>query len=204
MDYNEYPDSELYMMVCENSEEAKDILFNKYKYIINIVIKKYSNSAKELGIDSRELYSEALLGFTDAINSYNENRGASFPTFLSLCLDRRLNKTIISAKAIKNKIVSESYSLDVDMGSGFSLLDLIEDESSPDPLQSLAQRENEEEIVSSIKKELSQNELEVFELMINGFAYDEIAQLLDKSLKQIDNAIQRIKNKARQIININN
>ena len=74
MDYNDYPDGEIFMMVCENNEDAKEMLFDKYKYVLNIVIKKYSYIAKELGIDSKELYSEALYGFNDALNDYKEDR----------------------------------------------------------------------------------------------------------------------------------
>lgn len=200
MDYKEYPDSELYMMVCENSEEAKDILFNKYNYILKIVVRRYLNAARENGVDSRELYSEALLGFTDAINNYKDDKGASFPTFLTLCLDRRLTKTINSSKAIKNKMISESYSLDTEFDSGVSLLDMIVDETAPDPLNSLSQKEKCEELVSLVKKELSDSELEVFELMINGYSYNEIADLLNKNVKQVDNAMQRIKGKVKNIL----
>ena len=37
---NEYPDNELVNLVCENSEEANDVLYDKYNYIIDIIIKK--------------------------------------------------------------------------------------------------------------------------------------------------------------------
>ena len=36
--------------------------------------------------------------------------------------------------------------------------------------------------------------------MVNGLKYDEIATLLNKDLKQIDNTIQRLKNKIRKIL----
>ena len=37
--------------------------------------------------------------------------------------------------------------------------------------------------------------------MIKGLKYNEIAVLLDKEPKQIDNAMQRIKNKVKKIVN---
>ena len=37
-------------------------------------------------------------------------------------------------------------------------------------------------------------------LMVNGLKYDEIATLLNKNLKQVDNTIQRVKNKIKKII----
>lgn len=201
MDYNDYPDSELYMMICEENEDAKEILFEKYKYVINIIIKKYSFVATQVGIDSKELYSEALLGFADAINDYKDDKNATFPTFLSLCVGRRLKKAIVHAGAQKNKIINESYSLDkIYDKSGLPLIELISDEGKMDPLVSISEEEHYHELVLKIKSELSKFESQVFDLMINDFNYNEISALLEKTPKQIDNTIQRIKAKAKLIL----
>ena len=201
MDYNDYPDGEIFMMVCENNEDAKEMLFDKYKYVLNIVIKKYSYIAKELGIDSKELYSKALYGFNDALNDYKEDKSASFKTFLSLCIGRRLQKAIASAKAKKNRIINESYSLDKTYEEfGVPLIELISDERKNDPLLNIEEEEHYQELLSKIKESLSDFESQVFELMINNFSYIEIAELLEKEPKQIDNTIQRIKTKVKKII----
>ena len=201
MDYNDYNDSELYMMICEDNEDAKDILFEKYKYVINIVIKKYSFMASQYGIDSKELYSEALLGFTDAVNDYKDDKNAIFPTFLSLCVGRRLKKAIVHASAQKNKILNESYSLDkIYDKSGVPLIELIKDNDNSDPLFHISEEEHYNELVIKIKTELSEFECQVFDLMLNDFNYVEIAGLLEKTPKQIDNTIQRIKSKAKIVL----
>ena len=201
MDYNDYNDSELYMMICEDNEEAKDILFEKYKYVINIVIKKYSFVAGQYCIDSKELYSEALLGFTDAVNDYKDDKNAVFPTFLSLCVGRRLKKAIVHASAKKNKILNESYSLDkIYDKSGVPLIELIKDNDNSDPLFHISEEEHYNELVINIKTELSEFECQVFDLMLNDFNYVEIAGLLEKTPKQIDNTIQRIKAKAKIVL----
>lgn len=201
MDYNDYNDSELYMMICEDNEDAKDILFEKYKYVINIVIKKYSFMASQYSIDSKELYSEALLGFTDAVNDYKDDKNAVFPTFLSLCVGRRLKKAIVHASAKKNKILNESYSLDkIYDKSGVPLIELIKDDNNSDPLFHISEEEHFNELVIKIKKELSEFECQVFDLMLNDFNYVEIAGLLEKTPKQIDNTIQRIKSKAKIVL----
>lgn len=201
MDYNDYPDSELYMMICEDNEDAKEILFEKYKYILNIIIKKYSYVASQVGIDSKELYSEALLGFTDAVNDYKDDKNAIFPTFLSLCVGRRLKKAIVHAGAQKNKMLNESYSLDkIYDKSGLPLIELIKDDNNTDPLFHISEKEHYNELVLKIKKELSKFECQVFDLMLNEFNYTEIAGLLEKTAKQIDNTIQRIKSKAKIVL----
>ena len=55
--------------------------------------------------------------------------------------------------------------------------------------------------MNKIEKELTNLECEVFELKTAGFNYKEIAEILDKEPKSIDNAISRIKNKASKYLN---
>ena len=111
LNYKEYSDGELLSLIKEESEEAKDILYEKYKYIIDIIIRKYTVKAKMLNIEYNDLYQEALLGFSDAINRYNDNR-SSFRTFITICVDRRLQVVIKKASSLKNKLMNESLSLE--------------------------------------------------------------------------------------------
>lgn len=202
MDYKEYSDSELCSMICENNEDAKEILFKKYKYIIDIIIKKYSLSAVKVGIEYNDLYQEALVGFTDALNSYNENKEASIATFITLCVERKLQNTILKAKTIKNKMFLQALSLDYQEDSESPLSEIISDNSKNDPLNNMTNDESYIELIEKIKKELSSGEYEVFTLMVSGLNYIEIAEQLNKNPKQIDNAIQRIKSKIKRIVNL--
>lgn len=202
MDYKEYSDSELCSMICENNEDAKDILFKKYKYIIDIIIKKYSLSAVKVGIEYNDLYQEALVGFTDALNSYDENKDASIATFITLCVERKLQNTILKAKTIKNKMFLQALSLDYQDDSESPLSEIISDNSKNDPLNNMTNDESYIELIEKIKNELSTSEYEVFTLMVSGLSYIEIAEQLNKNPKQIDNAIQRIKSKIKKIINL--
>lgn len=201
MNYKEYSDSELCSMICENNEDAKDILFKKYKYIIDIIIKKYSLSAVKVGIEYNDLYQEALVGFTDALNSYDEKKDASIATFITLCVERKLQNTILKAKAIKNKMFIQALSLDYQENSEESpLKEIISDNYKNDPLNNMTNDENYLELIEKIKNELSIQEYEVFALLSSGLNYIEIANQLSKNPKQIDNAIQRIKNKIKKIL----
>ena len=201
LDYNNLSDSELYMLVNEENEEAKDVLFEKYQYIIDIIVKKYYYVANRMGIDYKELYSEALVGFSDALVSYQDDKDASLATFISLCVNRRVQKVISKAGTIKNKIMQESYSLDhVYEQFGLPLIELISDNNENDPLSNMTKNEEYEELLNTIKEELSEAEYEVFTLMINNLDYHTIALILNKMPKQIDNAMQRIKNKVKSIL----
>lgn len=203
MNYKEYSDSELCSMICENNEDAKDILFKKYKYIIDIIIKKYSLSAIKVGIEYSDLYQEALVGFSDALNSYDEKKEASIATFITLCVERKLQNTILKAKTIKNKMFLQTLSLDYQEDSEESpLSEMISDNCKNDPLNNMTDDESYIELIEKIKNELSLQEYEVFTLLASGLNYIEIANQLEKNPKQIDNAIQRIKSKIKKIIKL--
>ena len=202
MKYEDYNDAELISMVRESSEDAKDILYNKYKYIIDIELKKYNNLATILGYDYNDLYQDALVGFSDAIVNYREDKEASLPYFITLCVDRKLQYAIRSINNKKTRFQSESLSLEyVYEDSDIPLIETISDNSINDPLLKLMNEEEYRELNDKIKQELSSSEFEVYEYMIKGLKYNEIAVLLDKEPKQIDNAMQRIKNKVKKIVN---
>ncbi len=205
MDYKDLSDSELFMLVSEENEEAKDILFEKYNYIIDIVLKKYSYVASRMGIDYKELYSEALYGFSDALANFQDDKEATLSTFISLCINRRLQKVIVKASTTKNKVLQESYSLDLVYEQfGLPLVEMISDNSENDPLNNMTKEEAYEELISKIKEVLSDGEYEVFNLMANNLDYNEIAIILDKTPKQIDNTMQRIKHKIKDILKARN
>ena len=201
MDYKEYSDSELCSMISENNEDAKDILYKKYKYINDLIIKKYLLSAMKVGIEYNDLYQEALVGFSDALNSYNEKKEAALPTFITLCVERRLQNTIIKASSEKNTMFLRALSLDYQQTTDDSpLKEIISDNHKNDPLYNITHDENYNELMSKIENELSDNENEVFTLLITGLDYITIAKQLDKTPKQVDNTIQRIKNKVKKIL----
>ena len=201
MDYSNYNDNELINMIRESSEEAKDILFDKYRYIIDIEVRKYLNMANMLGYDYNDLYQDGLVGFADALNSYRDDKDTALASFITLCVDRRLHVAIIKAGRIKNKVLYDSLSLEQPYTQlQIPLKDLLSDNSENDPLENIVKEEKLSELVSKIRDVLSDSEYEVYSLMISGLKYSEIAILLDRSLKQVDNTVQRVRNKIRKII----
>lgn len=201
MNYDELNDNELINMVRESSDDAKDLLFEKYKYIIDIELKKYSSMAKQLGYDYHDLMQDALLGFSDALNSYRDDRYTALSSFITLCVDRKLQVSIKKAGRKKNKLLNDSLSLEyVYKQYASPLMDIISDNKENDPLESILKEETFKELLEDIQNHLSKSEYEVYSLMINGLKYDEIATLLDKNLKQVDNTIQRVKTKIKKIL----
>lgn len=201
MNYENFSDDYLLKMINESSEEAKDAIFEKYRYIIDIEVKKYLNMASVLGYDYNDLYQDALLGFADALNGYRDDRNASLARFITVCVDRRLQLSIKKAGRIKNKLIADSLSLEYNYEQFSSpLRDLLSDNSLNDPLEQIVKDEKLKELLSRIKETLSAAEYEVYTLMISGLNYNEIALILNKTPKQVDNSMQRIKTKIKKIL----
>ncbi len=201
MNLDEITDEELFNLALEENEDAKNLLYNRFKFIIAINVQKYKVAAKRLGIDLKDLESEALFGFSDALSSYDQDKVASLPTFINLCVNRRVKKAIIKASRLKNLITKDAFSLDyVYEEFGSPLLDLISDNSEHDPLVNITKEEEYKELLQQISENLSGLELQVFNYMREGFNYQQIALMLGKDPKQIDNAMQRLKAKIKNII----
>lgn len=202
MEYKDYNDEELVYLIRENSLEAKDLLLNKYKYIIDALVKKYSPVIRTLGIDFKDVYQEAYLGFTDAINNYDPDKDSSTKTFISLCVQRKIQTALRNASTLKNKILNESLSLEQSYQDEKDPLLYTLGDIKEDPLFKMIDQEGERDLNEKIRQGLSSFEYEVYSLLINGLDYNEIAVILEKDPKQIDNTIQRIRNKVKKIISL--
>lgn len=197
----EFNDEEILNLALEKNEAASEIIYEKYKYIVEIMLKKYYNAALKYNVDLKELEQEAYFALSSALANYRNDKNASIATFISLCIDRRLRKVIKSSSGEKAKLLNNTFSLDYDYDNeGKTLRDLISDNFKSDPLNNLEAREHLEELMQDIKQNLSDTEYEIFNFLINDFDYQTIAQITGKNPKQVDNTIQRVKHKIRDII----
>ena len=197
---NEYPDNEVVNMVCDN-EEATDLLYEKYKYIIDILLSKYRAALKYHNLDALEVRQDAIIAFMDAINNYNQEKNASLPTFITICVNRKIQNVIRKSSTIKETVLRESFSLDYTYGDDdeTTLADIIIEENS-NPELKVINKENYNILVSKIDESLSPFEKEVFDLMINSFQTEEISKLLNEPVKKIYNTTHRIRDKIKKLL----
>lgn len=195
MNYQELNDFELISYVNENNEEAKNIMFDKYKPLIISIAKRMAKYSYNSGLDMNDLIQEGMIGFSHALASFNESRGVIFYTYAKTCIERNLINTLITANRKKHKILNDSISLDVFM----SEQDIKDNYNNPEEM--VINDANINELKEKIKIMLTPFELQVFDLKVNGFEYREIADILDRKPKDIDNALQRIKNKLKEQLN---
>lgn len=204
MKYEDISDDELIMLINESSTEAKDIIYVKYRYIVSIYVKKYKKVALALGMELKDLNQEALVGFSDAIKTYDTSNVASLKTFISLCVERRIQASLLKASRKKNQVLNDALSLEhIYQCFDSTLADIISDNNENNPLTKLTRDEHYKDLTNSILESLSNTEKDVLNLMLDGLSYQEIASILNITPKSADNTIQRIKNKVKEIIMIN-
>ncbi len=198
--YKDYNDYELLYLINDSNEEAENVLYNKYKQVIDMKAKKYKLLGKKVGLEYNDLFQEGMLGLAEAINSYKDNKDTKFASFANMCIERQILSVLATARRKKHSLLNDSYSLDASIDEeGSTLLDFILGDSI-DPSIKVEDDEKMEYIYNSLYKELSHFEKNVFDLKVMGLEYKEIASLLDKSYKSVDTALQRIRLKLRKIL----
>lgn len=194
-------DAELLYLISESHEDANKVIFSKYQPVIDYYAKKYLNIVEGKGLDYNDLFQEGLIGLNAAINNYKEQKNIKFSTFAFICIKRKIFTAVKNASRKKYSILNESYSLDYQLEDNKnSLSDFVySSEISAEDL--LVGKEDTERFNRRINEELTDLEKQVYELKINDFSYEEIADTLDKTYKAIESALFRIRIKLKKILN---
>lgn len=201
MKYSDMNDYELLSYVSEDGT-ANEMIFKKYKPLIVETANNLYVYCKKLGVEINDLVQEGMVGLNNAINTFNESHETTFYTYASKCINRKIISYIVRLGRLKNKVLNDSVFLelyDEDQSNGFgkSLAD-----NSYNPENILISEEGKKEILDIIDNNLTDFEKQVIILKINGFKYKEIADMLGRDVKYIDNCIQKIKNKIRLKLDI--
>lgn len=183
---------EVIKLAQNGDQEALDLILKEYKKLIYLNIRNYFL----VGADQDDLLQEGTIGLLKAIKNYSEGK-ASFKTFATLCIRRQILTAVRSSTAQKNSALNEASGNNLETEDGH--------EDYPKELYSNV-RYNPEAIFLSKEKimefqdfvehNFSPFEKQVFNYMIKGFSYKEIAEELEKTPKVIDNSFQRIKRKS--------
>ncbi|MGI6329474.1 MAG: sigma-70 family RNA polymerase sigma factor [Bacilli bacterium] len=199
MNYKDYNDYELLYLIQDNNERATELLYEKYRFIVELKAKKKVRYAKGKGLDYNDLVQEGMIGLSEAIRDYRDDRNAKFSTFANLCIERQIGSALLRANRKKHQILNESLSLeDSIFDNDKPLSDYIPDQQEIDPGEYLIDLESGKEIYDKISSLLTPLEQQVFELKVCGFNYQEIGLIINKSYKSVDSALQRIKSKIRK------
>lgn len=199
MQYREYNDYELLNYISENNEEANEILFEKYKPLIVNISNKLYKYCKNKGLELNDLIQEGMLGLNLALKKYDQNKDASFYTYARKCIERKIISLVVSTCRLKHKILNDSVSFEIKTNET-DVFEMVVGDNSYNPEDMMINYETETEIIEKAHNLLTDLEKQVFDLKISGFNYKEIAEILEKDPKTIDNAIQRLKQKMKKAI----
>lgn len=199
MNFKDLNDYELVSYIM-NNEEAIDFLFEKYKPLIYSVAKKILNENENLGLDINDLIGEGMLGFSIALNNYNEHKDTLFFTYAKKCIESKIYTTIKAAKRQKHRILNSSLSFEA-IEEEFEIdLDRVIGDDTINPENIAIDNENVIELIENVKNEFTDLESQVFDLKKSGFDYKEIAEVLGIEPKSVSNALQRIKTKIKNYL----
>ncbi|MBF8437996.1 RNA polymerase sporulation sigma factor SigH [Halanaerobiaceae bacterium Z-7014] len=203
-DYTEMADDKLIEVIHDNGNSvAEEVLIKRYK---NFVLAK-SRSYFLVGADREDIVQEGMIGLYKAIRDYRIERLASFRAFAELCITRQIITAIKAATRQKHQPLNSYISLNkpiYDEESDRTLLDILKGSKLTNPEQLFISKETYELIEDKIYEMLSDLEFDVLQEYLKGKSYQAIAEELDKHVKSVDNALQRVKRKLEDFLEKHN
>lgn len=193
MNYKNINDYEQIYLIRENDEEARMVVFNKYKPIVISIANKYYDFFKGYGIDMEDLIQEGMVGLYHAVDAFKDDQSACFYTFSSLCIEREIKSYCRKFTSKKNQILNTAYSIDKYDDEEINIYsNIIIDNSIYNPDIYLDNNYIYDELIK-FKNKLPLKQSLVFELRFNGFKYREISSLLDISINSVDLYLKKCK-----------
>lgn len=203
--YDSLSDEEILERIKQGDQPAIDYLMEKYKYLVR-------SKAKALfliGGDKDDLIQEGMIGLYKAIRDYQTGKDNSFFNFADLCVSRQIYSAIKASNRKKNiplntyiSLYAPAYGDNSDMEEKENLVDIIYQKNVSNPEELVIDKENTSMIEYELVRRLSDLEKQVLGLYMQDLKYIQIAEVLGKEPKTIDNALTRIKTKLNQVLKV--
>ena len=197
--YEEMTDEQVVQLAQAGEEPALVYLLNKYKNFVRSKARSYFL----IGADHEDIVQEGMIGLFKAIRDFREDRLSSFRAFAELCITRQIITAIKTATRQKHIPLNSYVSLNkpiYDEESDRTLLDVISEGYLANPEDVLINREDMSLIEVRIAQSLSPLERQVLAKYLQGKSYQEISRDMNRQIKSIDNALQRVKRKLAKIM----
>lgn len=183
--------------------DALEYLLNKYKNFVRAKARSYFL----IGADREDIVQEGMIGLYKAVRDFRSSKLTSFRAFAELCVTRQIITAIKTATRQKHRPLNSYVSLNkpaYDEESDRMLIDVIASGKISNPEDIIIGREDFSSIETKMSKVLSPLEMQVLKKYIDGKSYFEVAEELNRSVKSVDNALQRVKNKLEKLISNEN
>lgn len=189
--YDGIDDEKLIFRFRNGESEILDFLMEKYKHMV----KKKARAMFLIGGDNDDLIQEGMIGLFKAVRDYQPDKEASFQTFAKICVDRQIYNAIQSSQRQKHQPLNSYISLSQENSESEEHLQEMWVEN---PESIIIDQENVRDLEQEITGTLSLMENQVLEYYLDGNGYTEIAEMMGKTPKSIDNALQRIRAKLKE------
>ncbi|TPF70429.1 RNA polymerase sporulation sigma factor SigH [Bacillus sp. D12] len=200
-DYGHMEDELLVDRVHQGDSGALDFLIHKYRNFVRAKARTYFL----IGADKEDIVQEGMIGLFKVIRDYKEDKLTSFKAFAELCITRQIITAIKTATRQKHIPLNSYVSLDkpiYDEESDRTLMDVITGVKVMDPEELIINQEEFDYIELKMSELLSDLERKVLSLYLDGQSYQEISEELDRHVKSIDNALQRVKRKLERYLEV--
>lgn len=190
--YDSYTDEELIQLLRSGDGDIIDYIMVKYKPLV----RKKTNAMYLIGGETDDLVQEGMIGLFKAVRDFNAEKETSFYHFAELCINRQLYSALEASNRKKHIPLNTYVSLSTEQKeNGVSLEELLSSQNQENPEQLVIEQEIWEEFRKRLWKNLSRMEQQVLQLYLEGNPYTRIADVMGKTPKSIDNALQRIRSK---------
>ena len=196
LNYGNLRDEELIEELRNGDEKIMDYILDKYKPLV----RKKANAMYLIGGDTDDLIQEGMIGLFKAIRDYNKEKESSFYHFAELCISRQIYTVVEASNRKKHAPLNSYVSLYSGMNEdGVVLADSLTTGAMENPEQMMIDQESLFLFMEDLKGRLSKMERQVLDYYLAGLNYQQIASEMEKSPKTIDNALQRIKAKVKNV-----
>ncbi|WP_034300600.1 MULTISPECIES: RNA polymerase sporulation sigma factor SigH [Bacillaceae] len=200
-DYGQFDDDVLVDYVHKGDSEALDYLIQKYRNFVRAKARTYFL----IGADKEDIVQEGMIGLYKAIRDFKGDKLSTFKAFAELCITRQIITAIKTATRQKHIPLNSYVSLDkpiYDEESDRTLMDVISGAKVLDPEELFINQEEFDDIELKMAELLSDLERKVLALYLDGQSYQEISEELNRHVKSIDNALQRVKRKLERYLEV--
>ena len=196
VNYEALTDEQVVFLAQDGDKGAIDFIVGKYKGFVEIRSIPYFMA----GGEREDLVQEGLIGLYKAIKSYSKDKNANFKTFAEICVVRQMISAVKSSTRKKNSPLNHYISIHTSEDEADTISAKLVDVKNSNPESMVIEQEAADGIESKIFSVLSDFETEVLGYYLSGLSYKEIAKLLEKTPKAVDNALFRIKKKIEKYI----
>lgn len=189
--YRDLNDYEILYLVKENDDIDYAILYEKYRPLVYKIALKYKSIFKNFGYELDDLMQIGYMSLFNAIKHF-ESDISLFYTYSLNVIEYGIINEIRKNNTNKRKVLNDSISYDVLVpNSNLSYIEII-----PDTKENIYDiNDNYEELIV-FKNTLPFMVSCIFELKYEGFSDEEIALLLEISLKEVKKGIKLIKSQS--------